>query len=77
MPRYCFILRWPDREHRDDEGTDLPNDAAARDYAHRMIRELKEGGGYDEPSLAMVVTNESGRQLFVIPFGFIPWRTLN
>jgi hypothetical protein len=55
----------------------LPNDAAARDYAHRMIRELKEGGGYDEPRLAMVVTNESGRQLFVIPFGFIPWRTLN
>jgi hypothetical protein len=53
------------------------HDAAARDYAHRMIRELKEGEGYDEPSLAMVVTNESGRQLFVIPFGFIPWRTLN
>jgi hypothetical protein len=77
MPRYCFILRWPDwRQHRDDEGTDLPNDAAARDYAHRMIRELKEGGGYDEPGLEMVITDESGRE-FVIPFEFVHRRNLN
>jgi hypothetical protein len=32
----------------------LPEDAAARDYAKRLISEMKEGEGHD-PSLTMVL----------------------
>ena len=28
----------------------------------RFLRELKEGGGYDDPGLFMIVRNEAGRQ---------------
>jgi hypothetical protein len=72
MPRYHFIIRWPDREHGDPAGTQLADDTAARTYALRVIRELKEGGGYDDPELAMVVTDADGRAIFSIPFGGSP-----
>jgi hypothetical protein len=32
-----------------DEGTVLANDGAAREYAVRIISELIDGGGYDDP----------------------------
>jgi hypothetical protein len=66
--RYHFILRWPDTEHGDEEGMLLPDDASARTYAEHVIRELKEDGGYDDPELCMIVRNEAGTQIFVIPF---------
>jgi len=65
---YFFILRWPDREHDDAHGTPLPDDDAARSYARRVIRELKEGGGYDDPGLTMVVKNDDGHTVCLIPF---------
>jgi hypothetical protein len=68
LPRYYFVIQWPDREHGDNHGTVLPDDAAARNYAERVIRELKESGGYDDPGLSMIVRNEAGKQIFVIPF---------
>jgi hypothetical protein len=68
MPRYYFILQWDSREHDDPHGTALPNDQAARDYAERIIRELKEAGGYDDEDLAMVVKNAADRIVFSIPF---------
>jgi hypothetical protein len=46
----------------------LPDDASARTYAEHVIRELKEDGGYDDPELCMIVRNEAGTQIFVIPF---------
>jgi Domain of unknown function (DUF6894) len=69
LPRYHFVIRWPDREHRDPGGTRFPDVAAARRYAERVIRELKEGGGdYDHPELLMVVTDGDGNEIFTIPF---------
>ena len=68
MPRYYFILRWDSREHADPCGTILPNDRAARDYAERIIHELKEAGGYDDDDLTMVVKNAARRTVFSIPF---------
>lgn len=40
----------------------------ARNYADRVIRELKEGGGYDDPTLTMIVKNEARETVFSIPF---------
>jgi hypothetical protein len=37
-------------------------------FALRSVRKLKEGGKYDEPGLSLIVTNEMGEQIFVIPF---------
>jgi hypothetical protein len=55
--------------HDDLEGTVLPDDRSAQANAQRVIRELREGGGYADPGLCMIVRNEAGKQLFVIPFG--------
>jgi hypothetical protein len=70
MARYFFIVMWPDgRSRGDEEGMELSDDRGAQAYAQRIIRELREGGGYDDPGLHMIVRNEAGKQLFVIPFG--------
>jgi len=69
FPRYRLIIRWPDQQHLDPEGTRLPDDAAAQRYAERVIRELKEAGGdYDHPELLMVVADDDGKELFIVPF---------
>ena len=39
--RYFFGLRWSDHEEDDANGTLLPDDAAALNYADRLIRQLK------------------------------------
>ncbi len=49
-------------------GTVLEGDGVARIYANRIIGELKEAGGYDDPGLAMTVRNESGKAVFIVPF---------
>jgi hypothetical protein len=68
LPKYFFAIRWPDAEHADEDGVDFPDEAAARDYADRIIRELQKIEGYDDPGLEMVVTDDSGQELFVLPF---------
>lgn len=55
--KILFVLQWADRNHDDPHGTSLPDDRAARGYAERIIRELKEAGSYDEP----VVKTAAGR----------------
>ena len=66
MPRYHFHIRWTDRKNDDETGMLLADDAAARDYAERVIREIKEGDGHDH-GLTMVV-EKSGIVIFAIPF---------
>jgi hypothetical protein len=68
LPKYFFLLRWPYREEADREGTILLHDDEAHAYAKRIIRELKEAGGYDDPGLTMIVRNACGETLFLIPF---------
>ncbi len=65
---YFFVLQWPDRQHDDPYGSYLPSHAAALEYAHRIIRELKEAPGYDDPNLKMIVKNADGDVLYLIPF---------
>jgi hypothetical protein len=68
MPRYYFVLRWPDQEGQDKVGTVLASDDDTLGHAKRVIRELKEDGGYDGPNLMMIVKDESGTVLRSIPF---------
>ena len=68
MPQYYFALRSPDEEADGENGTVLPSDEAALSYAQRVIAELKESGGYDDPALVMIVADEGGTVLFSVPF---------
>ena len=56
------------REGGHDDGTLLADERAARKYALRIISELIDGGGYDDPGLSMIVKDEAERQIFAIPF---------
>jgi hypothetical protein len=68
LPRYYFSIRWGNTTRHDPSGTSLPTNAAALEFALRSVRKLKEGGKYDEAGLSLIVTNEMGEQIFVIPF---------
>jgi hypothetical protein len=68
MPRYRFILQWSDKAQGDEHGTHLPDHDAACEYAHRVVRELKEDGGYNEPGLRMIVRDTNGKLIRSIPF---------
>ena len=70
MPRYYFIIQFRDRRHDDPSGTSLPDHGAAQAYALRVIRELKDSGGYDDPDVTMIVKDASGREIFSIPFAW-------
>jgi len=66
--RYYFIIRWPDHEDIDPQGTELADDDAALDHASRIIRRLKASGGYDDPGLMVEVRNEKRDAVLFVPF---------
>jgi hypothetical protein len=68
MPRYFFVVSWHDQQAEDDQGAIMPNDDVAREFALRLVRELKEEGDFDDPGLKLVVKDEADNELFVIPF---------
>lgn len=70
---YFFDLRGP-AERRDDdrEGTLFASDCDALNFANRIIRELKEAGGYDDPGLSMIVRDAAHKTLQSIPFTNAP-----
>jgi hypothetical protein len=68
VPRYFFAVRWPKREHDDPTGTLFPSDSDARQYADRIIRELKQDRGYDDPRLALIMKDADGKIIVSIPF---------
>ena len=61
-------FHWSDHEEDDERGTALEDDAAALDYACRMIRELIASGGYDDPRLVVKVRNEMHQIVLSVPF---------
>jgi hypothetical protein len=46
----------------------LSDNAAALNYADRLIRELKEGGRFDDPNLMVIVRDEMKKVVLSIPF---------
>jgi hypothetical protein len=65
---YYFEVRGYCETHEDRGGTLMPNDNAALDYARRIIRELRQAGGYDDAALTMIVRNSAGKAVYSIPF---------
>ena len=65
---YYFDIRGYSDIHDDRGGTLMPNDEAALAYARRIIRELREAGGYDDPALTLMVRNCAGKTVYSIPF---------
>ncbi len=65
---YYFDVRGYGDKHDDRGGTLMPNDEAAFAYARRIIRELREAGGYDDPALTIIVRNAAGKTIYSIPF---------
>ena len=66
--RYYFGLRWPGHEDDDANGMLLSDDAAALNYADRLIRQLKDAGGYSDPNLTVIVRDGMKRVVLSIPF---------
>jgi hypothetical protein len=68
LPQYLFVIRWSDHEESSERGAALEDDAAALDYACRMIQELRGSGGYDDPGLVLNVRNEKRQMVLSVPF---------
>jgi len=72
MPRYYFVLHGPDGEiHDDHDGTELADKTQAFAYAERIVGELKEAGGYEEPGWAMYIRSGSDDEIALLPFGYV------
>jgi hypothetical protein len=67
--RYFFGLRWSKHEEDDPNGTLLPDNAAALNYADRLVLELKEGNIYNDPNLMVIVRDgmKRGRAFDTFP----------
>ncbi len=46
----------------------MSNDGAALIYANRIIGELKEAGGYDEPGLVIIIRKDGSATETLLPF---------
>jgi hypothetical protein len=65
---YFFILQGPNRHQGDSFGSLLSSDADALSLAHRIVRELKDGGGYSDPGLKVIVKNADDDVIHIVPF---------
>jgi hypothetical protein len=65
MPRYFFILVYPNRVIGDTRGTVLQSDEAAVETAHTIIDDLLEDDGPAQPLI--MVKNEAGEVIYQYP----------
>ncbi len=68
MRCYLFIIGSREQWSREERSAVLENDAAALDYACRLIGELRASGRNDDPGLAVTVSDESGQRILSTPF---------
>jgi hypothetical protein len=68
VQRYFFGVRWSDHEDDDPNGVLLSDNPAALNYADHLIRELKEGGRYNDPNLMVIVRDRMKQVVLSIPF---------
>ncbi len=71
MARYFFVIKKGPLRGDDEEGTPLHDDDEAQNYARQVIRELKEGGGYEDGDWTMIVFAEGGRQVCTVAFSTV------
>jgi hypothetical protein len=67
MPRYFFILVYPDQVIGDPRGTVVPSDEAAIGAAREIIDELLEDSGPGQPRPIIMVRNEAGEVVYQFP----------
>lgn len=71
MPRYYFHIKHGDAITADEEGSDLPDLAAAREEATHAARQIMSWAvqeGRQPDGQLFVITDGEGRVLFEFPF---------
>jgi len=69
MPRYFFEIQASNGGRKDDLiGKMFPDIMAALADAERMIRQLQNENGHDEPGLSMLVKDDAQRTVLFLPF---------
>lgn len=69
MSKFYFVIQGPDKVLYDDRyGTEFLGRAEAVSYGKRIIRELKDAGGYDGPEWVLLIKNESGQLIALLRF---------
>jgi len=66
MPRYHFLIEFPDHTLDDPDGQNFPDSNAAIEHGHRIVRELREGGDYS-PGAVLHVRDEAGQPIHSMP----------
>ena len=64
MPRYFFILAYPDQEIGDPRGVIVPSDEAAIEAGRKIIDELLAERGPEDPSPTIIVKNEADEIIY-------------
>ncbi len=68
MPQYFFTIRGRDWVANDPDGMNLADVAAALSYAEHTIQELRNGRGYNDPAVVMIVKDEARQMVLFLPF---------
>jgi hypothetical protein len=68
VPTYYFEPEGPDWDYQDVDGIDLPNDAEALVYGHKILRELKVDDQVSQRTDYLLVKNFARKTIFRIPF---------
>jgi hypothetical protein len=68
MPQYLFRIRGAEVRQNDEIGVSCDSDSTALERACHIVRELRAGGGYDDPRLVVDVLNELGKRVLSLPF---------
>jgi hypothetical protein len=61
------LTTYPDQEIGDPDGTLLPSETAAIEYARRVIDHLREDHKLETPGPIIVVRNEAGEIVYQFP----------
>ena len=68
MPRYFFIVAYADQRAVDDrDGTALPDDTAAVEYARRLIDDLRDEVLPGEAEPTIILKNDEGKTIYRFP----------
>ena len=67
MPRYFFLLAYPDQEIGDPQGVIAPSDETAIEAARKVIDELLADRGPEDPNPTIIVKNEVGEVIYRFP----------
>jgi hypothetical protein len=68
MPRYYFDLKKREETLHDNDGTDLPDEAAARDHALRVMGELMRNTNVRTRSWRLAVLGQDRQSCFELLF---------